>query len=381
MTKRIYFDNNATTPVDPEVLEALLPFYRGSYGNPSSIHQEGRVVRDAVEGAREQVARLVHCDTSEVIFTSCGTEADNAAIKGVASALKAKGNHIITTTVEHPAVVNTCLQLEREGYDITWIPVDRNGLPNPADVERAITGKTILISAMVANNETGVVLPVEEIGAIAARHGVYFHCDAVQAMGKIPIDLKSMNIHLLALSGHKFHAPKGVGALVVQKGVKMHSFIHGGSQERNRRGGTENVAGIVALGKACELAAARMDADSMKLVALREKLEDGIKNRIAGVFINGHAESRLPNTVNFSFAGLQADSILMNLDLEGISASSGSACSSGTLKVSPVLAAMGIPADLARGSVRFSLGRQNTEEDVDHLLSVLPGIVERLKAQ
>jgi cysteine desulfurase len=372
-------DYNATTPVHPEVLEALLPFYREAFGNPSSIHWAGRRVKGAVEEAREKVALLVHCDPAEVVFTSCGTEADNMAIKGVAAALRQKGNHIITTGVEHPAVLNACLYLEHEGFEITRLDVDGFGMLDLESLEAALTERTILISVMYANNETGTIFPVREIGAIAARHRVMFHCDAVQAVGRIPLDCRGDNVHLLSLSGHKLYAPKGIGALVVRKGVKLHPLLHGGSQERNRRGGTENVAGIVALGTACELARQTMTIEAPRIRELRDRLETGIRERIPGATVNGDSDRRLPNTSNLSFPGTTADSLLMNLDLAGIAVSSGAACSSGTLKHSHVLAAMGVEPAIAGGSVRFSLGRENTAADVEYLLDVLPGIVARLR--
>jgi cysteine desulfurase len=377
--RQIYLDHNATTPVHPEVLEAFMSFYRERFGNPSSIHWAGRAVRGAVENAREQVALLLNADPVEVIFTSCGTEADNMAIKGVASALRAKGNHIITSRTEHPAVVNSCVWLESQGYEITWLETDENGAVDPAALELAVTDRTILISLMFANHETGALLPVREIGEIALRRKVYFHCDAVQAAGKVPVDFRGLNIGLLALSGHKIYAPKGVGALVVRKGVKLAPFIHGGPQERNRRGGTENVAGIVALGKACELALAAMEPESRRLTALRDRLEAGILATIADVKINGVRGPRLPHTSCLSFLGTEADSLLLNLDLLGIAASSGSACTSGTLKASAVLLAMGVDPAFAKGTVRFSLGRETTEADIDYVLEVMPGIVSRLR--
>lgn len=375
----IYLDHNATTPVRPEVLEALLPYYREHFGNPSSIHWAGRAVKGAVDSAREQVAALVNCDPSEVVFTSCGSEADNMALKGVSASLRDRGNHIITTRVEHPAVLNTCLYLEKQGFEITMLDVDREGMLDPEALEGAITPRTILVSVMHANNETGVLSPVRAIGEIAARHRVYFHCDAVQAAGKVTIDFKGDHVTFLALSGHKFGAPKGVGALVARKGARLYPLIHGGSQERNRRAGTENVAGIVAFGKACDLALQEITGESARIAELRDRLEQGILARIPDVWVNGYREQRLPNTLNISFAGVEADSLLLSLDLEGIAASSGSACSSGALKTSPVLAAMGIDPALARGSLRFSLGWGNSAEDVDRVLGVLPGILERLR--
>lgn len=372
-------DYNATAPVRPEAYEAFLPYCRELFGNPSSVHWAGRAVKGAIEVAREQVAALVNCDPGEVVFTASGSEADNMALKGVATALRSRGNQIIASRVEHPAVVNTCLFLEREGYQITWLDVDRDGLPDLRQLEAAITGRTVLIAAMHANNETGVLLPVGEMAEIAARQRVYFLCDAVQAAGRVPIDFRSQQITLLALSGHKLGAPKGVGALVVRKGAKLLPLIHGGPQERNRRAGTENVAGIVAFGKACELAAQELASESRRLADLRDRLEQGILARIADARVNGHRTLRLPTTTNIAFAGVEADSLLVALDLEGVAASSGSACSSGSLKISPVLSAMGVSPELAKGSLRFSLGWGSTEADVEYVLAILPGIVERLR--
>jgi cysteine desulfurase len=377
--RQVYLDNNATTPVHPAVLEALLAFYGEKFGNPSSIHWAGRRVKGELETARERVADLLHCDPAEVVFTSGGTEADNMAIKGVASALRNRGNHIITTGTEHPAVLASCLYLEQQGFEITRLGVDGEGVPDMAELEAAIIDRTILISAMFANHETGTLLPVEHIGAIAAGRKIYFHCDAVQAVGKVPVDFRRLNISLLALSGHKFSAPKGVGALLVRKGVKLAPLMHGGPQERNRRAGTENMAGIVALGKACELAIATITAESERVAGLRNRLEEGLLEEIPQLKVNGKRTSRLPNTVNLSFRDVAADSLLVNLDLQGIAASSGSACASGTLKASPVLAAMGVEPAYAQGAVRFSLGRETTAADIDYVLQVLPGIVERLR--
>jgi cysteine desulfurase len=375
----IYMDYNATAPVHPEVLEAFLPFYRERFGNPSSIHQAGRRVKMAVEEAREKVASFLGCEPVEVVFTSSGSESDNMAIKGVASAARQRGNHVITTMVEHQAVLSTCLHLEQEGYDITRLEVDENGMFELDRLDEEITDRTVLISVMNANNETGVVYPVAEIGSVALRHRIPFHSDAVQSAGKLPIDFKGMNCSLLSVSGHKIGAPQGIGALVVRSGVKIHPLMHGGSQERNRRGGTENVAGIVAFGKACELAMESIAGESRRLTGLRDRLEKGISKLISQVVVNGGRVERLPNTSNISFAGCGADSLLAALDLEGIAASSGSACSSGTLRISHVLAAMGVEPLLAKGSIRFSLGRETTESDVDHLLRVLPVIVERVR--
>ena len=376
----VYLDYNATTPVHPAVLEAFLPFYTERFGNPSSIHWAGRMVREAVESAREQVARLANCDPGEVVFTSCGSEADNMAIKGVAAALRHKGNHIVTARTEHPAVVNSCLYLEQLGWRITWLPADRDGLVSLDDLEESLTDQTVLIALMAANNETGTLLPVAGIGKIAARHRIYFLCDAVQALGKVPVDFKGSGATFMALSGHKIGAPKGIGALVVRKGSKLYPMIHGGSQERNRRAGTENVAGIVAFGAACVLAGDMLSTEMERLGQLRDRLEQGIMAAVDGVQLNGHPLLRLPNTLNLSFAGVGADSLLFNLDQQGIAAASGSACSSGTLKASPVLAAMGVDPQWAQGAIRFSLGLQTTAEDIVLVLDLLPDLVRRLRS-
>ena len=375
----IYMDYNATTPVKPAVLEALLPFYRQQFGNPSSIHWAGRQVRGAVDEARERVAALAGCEPVEVVFTSCGTEADNMATKGAAAARRGEGNHIITSRVEHPAVLNTCLALEQLGYDITRLEVDRHGRPDLDALTAAITDSTILISLMFANNETGTLFPVREIAALAAERRVCFHCDAVQAFGKVPVDVRGIGIGLTSISGHKLGAPKGVGALVVRTGTKLHPLLNGGSQERNRRAGTENVAGIVAFGKACELAGAELAGEAKRMATLRDRLERGIGERIPHTRVNGHPTERLPNTTNISFRDVAADSLLLNLDMAGVAVSSGSACASGTLKPSHVLAAMNLESAYAKGSVRFSLGAESTEEDVDQVLALLPPIVERLR--
>lgn len=379
-TPSVYLDYNATSPVHPEVLEAMLPYLRDCFGNPSSIHWAGRRVKGALEEARERVAHLVNCRTVEVVFTSCGTEADNMAIKGTVAANRQKGNHIIATAVEHPAVVETCRQLERDGCEVTWLTVDCDGLPDLEELEAAICDRTILISAMLANNETGTVLPGAEIGVIAARHRIPFHCDAVQALGKIPVDCQALQAGMVALSGHKIGAPKGVGGLVVRTGMKLHPLLHGGAQERNRRAGTENVAGIVAFGAACERAAAGLADAAARMAGLRDRLEAGLLASISKVTVNGSRERRLPNTANLTFHGTKADSLLASLDLEGIAASSGSACSSGSLKASPVLVAMGVTPEDAAGSVRFSLGPETTGAEIDRALAVLPGIVARLRS-
>jgi cysteine desulfurase len=372
-------DNNATTPVRPEVLEAMLPFYREQFGNPSSVHWAGRAVAGAVEKAREQVARMINCSPAEVVFLSCGSEGDNMAIKGTADALRDKGNHIITTAVEHPAVLETCKFMEKQGYRVTYLPVDRDGMLDLGELEAAITDQTILISVMWANNETGNLYPIEEIGAIARKYKVRFHTDAVQAVGKVPVDVQKANVDLLVLSGHKLGAPKGVGAIYIRRGTKMTPLLHGGHQERNRRAGTHNVASLVGLGLACELAGAEMDATMARVRRLREKLEQGIMNVIPDVKLNGHPTQRLPNTLNISFAYIEGESLLLNFDMKGVAASSGSACTSGSLEPSHVMGAMCVEVTLAHSSTRFSLGRDNTEEEVDYVLEILPPIVQRLR--
>lgn len=379
MTRRIYLDNNATTALHPAVLDAMLPFLREHYGNPSSIHWAGREVTSAIDEARDQVASIIGCDPAEVVFTSCATEANNMAIKGVAAARRSKGNHLVTTTVEHPSVLTPCVYLEHLGYQVTTLDVDAEGMIDLEALESAITDATILVSAMYANNETGTIFPVCEIGERVANKGAYFHCDAVQAVGKIPLNWKESNIHLLSLSGHKLNGPKGVGALVIRKGTKLYPLLHGGSQERNRRAGTENVAGIVGLGTACALAEQELATESRRIQSLRDHLEQEIMATIPGVRVNGHPVKRLPNTSNLSFLDVKSDSILFNLDLAGIAASSGSACSSGAVKVSHVLRAMGVGADATVGTVRFSLGRETTRENVEYVLQVVPDIIRTLR--
>ncbi len=372
-------DNNATTAVHPEVLEAMVPFYREQFGNPSSVHWAGRAVAGAVEKAREQVAKLINCSPAEIVFLSCGSEGDNMAIKGTADALRDKGNHIITTAVEHPAVLETCKFMEKQGYRVTYLPVDRDGMLDLGELEAAITDQTILISVMWANNETGNLYPIEEIGAIAHKYKVRFHTDAVQAVGKVPVDVQQANVDLLVLSGHKLGAPKGVGAMYIRRGTRMTPLLHGGHQERNRRAGTHNVAAIVGLGLACELAGAEMEPAMARVRRLREKLEQGIISVIPDVKLNGHPTQRLPNTLNISFAYIEGESLLLNFDMKGVAASSGSACTSGSLEPSHVMGAMCVEITLAHSSTRFSLGRDNTEEEVDYVLEILPPIVQRLR--
>lgn len=378
--KQIYMDYNATTPVRPEVVDAILPFYREQFGNPSSVHWAGRTVSGAVEKAREQVARLINASPAEIVFTSCGSEGDNLAIKGTVEALKERGNHIITTAVEHPAVLNTCEYLAKNGCEVTFLPVDADGMLDLAQLEAAINEKTVLISAMWGNNETGTIFPIEQIGAIARKYKVRFHTDAVQAVGKLPVDVQKAGVDLLVLSGHKIGAPKGVGAIYIRRGTRMVPLIHGGHQERNRRAGTHNVAGIVGLGLACELAGRQLEENAARMKALRDRLEQGILARIPEVKVNGHPTQRLPNTLNVSFAYIEGESLLLNFDMKGVAASSGSACTSGSLEPSHVMGAMGVDIALAHSSTRFSLGPDSNEDDVDYVLEILPPIVARLRA-
>lgn len=379
--KQIYLDYNATSPVRPEVLEVMLPFYKEHFGNPSSVHWAGRAVSGAIEKAREQVADLINASPAEIVFVSCGSEGDNMAIKGTLAALKAKGNHIITTTVEHPAVLETCEALEKDGYDITYLPVDKDGQLDLADLEAAITDKTVLISVMWANNETGNLYPIEEIGKIAQKYNIRFHTDAVQAVGKVPVDVQKANLDLLVISGHKIGASKGVGAIYIRRGTRMTPLLHGGHQERNRRAGTQNVAGIVGLGKACEMAGVEREDYYERVRALRDRLEDGITDQVPDIKLNGtpDRDQRLPNTLNVSFAYIEGESLLLNLDMFGIAASSGSACTSGSLEPSHVMGAMCVEVTLAHSSTRFSLGPKTTVEDIDKVLEVLPATVQRIR--
>lgn len=378
--KRVYFDNSATTQTHEEVAKIMVEYMTEKYGNPSSIHSFGREAHKAVEEARAQVATLLGANPNEIFFTSGGTEADNLAIKGVALANRKKGNHIITTAIEHHAVLHTCEFLEKEGFVVTYLPVDENAMVSLEDVKKAITDKTILISVMYANNEVGTMQPIREIGQLAKEKGIYFHTDAVQAVGSYPVNVDDDHIDLLSLSGHKFNGPKGIGALYVRRGVRIGSIQKGGSQERGMRAGTENVPGIIGLGKASELAGIEMDEKIKKLTGLREKLIEGIMAKIPDVKLNGHRTARLPGNVNFSFLYVEGESLLLNLDLKGVAASSGSACTSGSLDPSHVLLAMGLTHEVAHGSLRLSLGRNNTEADADYCLEVLPGILERLRS-
>jgi len=378
--KRIYLDYAATTPTHPEVVKAMMPYFTESFGNPSSIHSYGQEAKDAVERARSKVATLIGAKSDEIVFTGSGTEADNFAVKGVAWSRKDKGDHIITSSIEHHAVLETCKFLEKQGFSITRLPVDGHGIVDPDDVRRAITKKTILISVMHANNECGTIEPIAEIGKIARETEIYFHTDAVQTVGYIPLDVDKLKIDLLSISAHKLCGPKGVGALYIRKGTRISSFMHGGSQERGRRASTENVPGIVGLGKAAEIAQQEMAEEAQRLTALRDRLIKGILEGIEYTQLNGHPVKRLPNNANVSINYIEGESILLNLDLDGICASTGSACSSEDLAPSHVLMAMGLPHLQAHSSVRFSLGKWTTEEEIDKVLDILPGIAFKLRA-
>ncbi|NJD01445.1 MAG: cysteine desulfurase NifS [Ruminiclostridium sp.] len=375
----IYLDHAATTPVKPEVLEAMLPYFSQKFGNASSIYSLGRESKKAIEEARDRTAAAIGAQSKEIFFTGSGTEADNWAIKGVAYANRKKGNHIITTAIEHHAILHTCQYLESDGFEVTYLPVDGNGLVTPDTVRAAIKPNTILITIMFANNEIGTIQPISEIGKIAKEKGVYFHTDAVQAVGNVKINVDDMNIDLLSLSAHKFYGPKGIGALYIRKGTKITSFLHGGAQERGRRASTENVAAVVGLGKAIELASQNVDEYNKKLLALRDHAIEEIQKNIPFVRLNGDRTSRLPGNVNFSFEFIEGESLLLMLDMKGIAASSGSACTSGSLDPSHVLLAIGLPHEIAHGSLRLTFGEENTREELDYLLDTLPAIVQRLR--
>ena len=377
---RIYMDNAATTRVTQPVLEAMMPCLTDVYGNPSSVHAFGRDARRLLDEARARVAAALNAKPNEIYFTGCGTESDNWAVRGSAYALKAKGNHIITSSIEHHAILHTCQQLEREGFKVTYLPVDEYGQVSAADVEKAITPETTLISIMTANNEIGTIQPIAEIGAIARAHGVRFHTDAVQAVGAIPVDVKAMNADLLSLSGHKLHAPKGVGALYIRSGVRLERLMNGGAQERTQRPGTENMPSIVGLGRAIELATAQLDEKAAYVSALRDRLIRGILETIPDTRLNGHPTNRLPGNCNVSIRYIEGESMLLNLDIKGIAASSGSACTSGSLDPSHVLLAIGLTHEVAHGSLRFSLNEDNTEEEVDYVIKSLGEVVRRLRA-
>lgn len=377
---RVYLDHAATTAVHPKVLETMLPYLRNQFGNPSSIYSWGREAKAATENARAQVAALINAEPAEIVFTSSGTEADNFALTGVAAALGQRGRHIITSTIEHHAILHTAEELERNGFQVTYLPVDADGLVDPETLKQALTPETILVSIMFANNEIGTIEPIAELAQITKEHGALFHTDAVQAVGNIPIDVKELGVDLLSLSGHKVYGPKGIGALYVRRGTKIRPLIHGGAQERKFRAGTENVPGIVGLGKAAELAKLELPERRAHLTGLRDYLIDGVLSSIDYVRLNGHRTLRLPGNANFSFEFVEGESLLLSLDLAGIAASSGSACTSGSLDPSHVLLAIGLPHEVAHGSLRLTIGRENTKEDMDLVLSVLPNIVRRLRA-
>lgn len=378
---KIYFDHSATTPVHPDVAEEMFRYVSDIFGNPSSIHSFGREAKKAVDTARNKVAESIGAKAKEVVFTSGGTESDHMAIKGVAYANRKKGNHIITSAVEHHAVLNTCKALEKEGFELTVLPVDSYGMVSPQDAARAIKDNTILITVMHANNEVGTIQPISEIGEIAREKGVLFHTDAVQSMGKIPVNVDDLKVDLLSVSGHKIYAPKGVGALYIRQGINWRPYEFGGGQERNHRPGTENVSGIVALGKAVELAARDMAEENARLTLLRDKLIKGILEKIDHVKLSGHPSIRLPNNVNFVFEFIDGGAMLLNLDMHGVAASSGSACTAGTVNPSHVLLAMGVSQASAHGSLRLTLGRSNTEKDVEEFINLMPQIIKRLRNQ
>lgn len=374
--RRVYLDNNATTPVLPEVLEAMRPYFAEQFGNASSIHHHGQQTRAAVERARESVAALLNCRAAEIVFTSGGTEGDNLALTGV----REPGDHLVTSTIEHHAVLNASKQLAERGFEVTYVPVDGHGLIDPDDVRRALRANTKMVSIMMANNETGVLQQVEEIGRIAAEADVYFHTDAVQAAGKVPIDAKKIGCDLLSISGHKMHAPQGTGALFVRRGTLLRPLFYGGNHERGRRAGTENVPGIIGLGVAAEIARKSLQSGEIeRLGALRDRIQESVLNTLDAVGVNGEGAPRVPTTTNIHFDCIEGEALVIALDLKGLAVSTGAACSSGAIEPSHVLTAMGLPADRARASLRFSLGKQNTAADVDFALGILPETVARLR--
>lgn len=376
--KRIYLDNAATTAVHPQVIEKMLPFFTECYGNASSVHFVGRDARKALEESRRRVAAVLNCKPQEVYFTSGGTESDNWALKGTAFANRKKGNHIITSAIEHHAILHTCEWLEKQGFEITYVPVDEFGCVNPADVEKAIKDETILVSVMAANNEIGTLQPIKEIAEICHAHKVLFHTDAVQAIGAVKVDVQEIGCDMLSLSAHKFHGPKGVGVLYIKQGTRIENLLHGGAQERSRRATTENVAGIVGLAEALELATADIEGKAAYLTNLRDQLIDGL-TALPYVRLNGHRTQRLPGNVNISVRFIEGEALLLRLDMAGIAGSSGSACTSGSLDPSHVLLAIGLPHEIAHGSLRLSLTETNTQEDVDYVLETLPGIISSLR--
>ncbi len=379
MDKTIYLDNAATTKIDKEVIKAMLPYLTDQYGNPSSIYSLARESKKAIESSREEVAKAINAKPNEIYFTSGGTESDNWAIKGIAFANENKGKHIITTNIEHHAVLHTCKYLKKYGFEVTYLPVKENGIVDINELRKAIREDTILISVMFANNEIGSIQPIKEIGKIAKEKGIYFHTDAVQAVGKIPIDVNELNIDLLSLSGHKLHGPKSIGALYIKNGVKISNMLHGGGQERKMRAGTENVPSIVGLGKAIEIATENINEKNEKIIELRDILINGLLEKIPDTILNGDREKRLPGNVNVCFKYIEGESILLMLDMKGVCASSGSACTSGSLEPSHVLLALGLEHEIAHGSLRLTLSKYNTQKDVKYLLEILPEIVQKLR--
>lgn len=380
MSELIYLDHAATTPIHPDVLDAMMPYLTEQYANPSTLYRFGREANAAIEEARSKVASLIGADPKEVYFTSGATEADNWAVIGAALAQEKKGNHIITSAIEHHAVLETCEYLQKRGFDLTVIPVDEFGLVAPEAVRAAITDKTIMISIMHANNEIGTIEPIAEIGAITREKGILFHTDATQSVGKVPIDVRAMNVDLLSLSAHKMYGPKGIGALYIRKGARIQPYLHGGGQESRKRAGTHNVAGIIGLGKACEIAQATMSEESARLIGLRDWLIEQVMTTIPNVRLNGHPTKRLPNNVNVSVQGIEGEAMILSLDVFGICVSSGSACTSGDLSASHVLLAIGLSHELAHGSLRMTLGRDTTKQDLEKTVEALTGIVTRLRA-
>ncbi|MFA5772611.1 MAG: cysteine desulfurase NifS [Thermoplasmata archaeon] len=377
---RIYMDHAATTAADPDVITAMLPYFRESFGNASSLHTLGQEAKKALENAREEVATLIGAKNDEMIFTAGGTESDNIAIQGVAHRNRKKGGHIITTKIEHPAVLNTCKHLEAQGFKVTYLPVDKDGLISAKDVESAIKEDTILITIMHANNEIGTIEPIEEIGKIAKKHSVPFHTDAVQSVGKIPVNVDKTNLDMLSISSHKIYGPKGVGALYIRNGVKLEPLVHGGGHEKGMRSSTENIPGIVGFGKACSLAKEKLETEMQRLTKLRDTLIDNILHNVEESYLDGHRTKRLPNNVNLRFSAIEGESLVLSLDAKGIAASTGSACSSKKLEPSHVLMAIGLNEVEAHGSLRLTLGRWNTKEEVEYVCGVLPEVVGRLRS-
>jgi cysteine desulfurase len=376
----IYLDNAATTPAAPEVVEAMLPYFSLKFGNPSSLHSAGQEARRAVEAARAAVASLIGAAPDEVVFTSGGTESNNSALKGIAEANRGRGNHIVVSKIEHHAVLEPCRVLEGQGFRVTYLDVDADGLVDPAEVQKALTAETILVSIMHANNEIGTIEPIEEIGRITRERGIYFHTDAVQTFGHVPVDVQKMNVDLLSASAHKLGGPKGVGCLYIRKGTKISPFMHGGEQEKKRRASTHNVPGIVGFGKAAEMARREMVSESARLALLWDMFIAGVLAKVPHARLNGHPEKRLPNNINISAAYVEGEALVLSLDMLGVACSTGSACTSESLEPSHVLKAIGLPHELAHGSVRFTLGRQTTKEEIDYVTGILPGIIERLRS-